>query len=215
MFALANLLLSATFTVCIDPGHPSEVGQGTAGKNVSEIHIAWAVAKKLEKILTDKHVKVVLTKHNESEFVKNMDRSKIANDCKANLFVRLHCDSSSGSGFATYFPDRQGTVHGFTGPSPELLQKLGPIAKRFHASLHEGLNGFLRDNGLMSDIETAVGSKQGALTGSIYSHVPVVLVEMCVLTNPKDEALVSTDAGQERLAEALSTATLAAISSKK
>ena len=213
MLVLASFVLSLPLTVCIDPGHPSEVGKGTAGKNVSEIHIAWAVAKKLETILEQKHVRVVLTKHSEHQFVKNMERSKIANDCNANQFVRLHCDSSNGSGFATYYPDRQGTVRGFTGPSPELLEKLGPIAKHFHASLHDGLKGFLTDNGLMSDIKTAVGSKQGALTGSIYSHVPVVLVEMCVLTNPKDESLVSIDAGQQRLAEALAKATLSAISS--
>ncbi len=215
MLVLASFVLSLPLTVCIDPGHPSEVGEGTAGKNVSEIHIAWAVAKKLETILEQKHVRVVLTKHSENQFVKNMERSKIANDCNANLFVRLHCDSSNGSGFATYYPDRQGTVRGFTGPSPELLEKLGPIAKHFHASLHDGLKGFLTDNGLMSDIKTAVGSKQGALTGSIYSHVPVVLVEMCVLTNPKDESLVSSDAGQQRLAEALARATVSAISPDK
>ena len=213
MLVLASFVVSLPLTICIDPGHPSEVGGGTSGKNVSEIHIAWAVAKKLETILEQKHVRVVLTKHSENQFVKNMERSKIANDCNANLFIRLHCDSSNGSGFATYYPDRQGTVRGFTGPSPELLEKLGPIAKRFHASLHDGLKGFLKDNGLMSDIKTAVGSKQGALTGSIYSHVPVVLVEMCVLTNPKDESLVSSDAGQQRLAEALAKATLSAISS--
>ncbi len=215
MLVLASFVVSLPLTVCIDPGHPSEVGEGTAGKNVSEIHIAWAVAKKLETILEQKHVRVVLTKHSENQFVKNMERSKIANDCNANLFVRLHCDSSNGSGFATYYPDRQGTVRGFTGPSPELLEKLGPIAKHFHASLHDGLKGFLTDNGLMSDIKTAVGSKQGALTGSIYSHVPVVLVEMCVLTNPKDESLVSSDAGQQRLAEALARATVSAISPDK
>ena len=202
-------------TVCIDPGHPSEVGRGTAGASVSEIHVAWAVAQKLEKLLVAKHIKVVLTKHTEEEFVKNMDRSKVANDCAADLFVRLHCDSSSCSGYATYYPDRQGTVRGFTGPDPDLLTKLAPIARRFHATLHKGLQGFLKDNGLMSDIKTSVGSKQGALTGSIYSKVPVVLVEMCVLTNPKDEALVSSTKGEDRLANALADATIEAISPHK
>ena len=193
-------------TVCIDPGHPSEVGQGTEGRHVTEIHVAWVVAKKLEKLLVKKHFKVILTKHSENEFVKNVIRSKIANNCHADLFVRLHCDSSRGSGFTTYYPDRQGTSRGVTGPSLDLLKQLAPLAKRFHTALGMGLHGFLKDNGLKSDIYTAVGSKQGALTGSIFSKVPVVLVEMCVLTNRRDEQKVSSPSGQDRLAQALSEA---------
>ncbi len=92
-----------------------------------------------------------------------------------------------------------------------LLTKIDIIAQQFHIKLAEDLRGFLKDNGLKSDIETSVGSKQKALTGSIYSEVPVVLVEMCVLTNHHDEALVSTEKGQSRLAEALADAALAAI----
>ena len=198
-------------TICIDPGHPSEVGAGTRGKSVTEIHIAWAVAKKLELILKDKHVQVVLTKQSENEFVKNVDRAKIGNECHADLLVRLHCDAASGSGFTTYYPDRQGSQDGFTGPDPELIKQIGPIAKRFHSVLKEDLKGFLQDNGLLSDIKTAVGSKYGALIASMHSKVPVVLVEMCVLTNPKDEALVSTDEGQAKLASALADACIKSV----
>ena len=31
-------------TVCIDPGHPSEVGEGTRGKRITEMKAAWKVA---------------------------------------------------------------------------------------------------------------------------------------------------------------------------
>ncbi len=210
LLAIAYLQTPTTssLTICIDPGHPSEVGRGTTGKKISEIKVAWEVAQKLERILLGKHVRVVLTKKSEMEFVRNADRSRIANDCHANLFIRLHCDSSAGTGYATYYPDRQGTVNGFTGPEPSLLAQVGPIAKRFHKELSKNLGNYLKDNGLKSDIETAVGSKQGALTGSIYSHVPVVLLEMCVLTNRKDEEKVSSQSGQMRIAQAIADAAL-------
>lgn len=198
-------------TVCIDPGHPSEVGEGTRGKSVSEIHVAWVVAKRLQGELTKRGIRVVMTKTSERQFVRNMDRSKIANACHADLFLRLHCDSASGSGFTTYFPDRQGTVNGHRGPDQALLERIGPIAKRFQRTLATDLKGFLKDNGLKSDLDTAVGSRQGALTGSIYAKTPVVLVEMCVLTNPKDEAKVTTAEGQSRLARALADAAVRAI----
>lgn len=127
--------LASTGTICIDPGHPSEVGRGTHGRHVSEIHVAWEVAKRLETILEGKGYKVVMTKHSEKEFVKNRERADIANRSHADLMVRLHCDAAAGSGFTTYFPDRQGTSDGMTGPDPALIARIAPIAKRFNAVL--------------------------------------------------------------------------------
>lgn len=164
------------------------------------------MAKRLETILEGKGYKVVMTKHSEKEFVKNRERADIANRSHADLMVRLHCDAAAGSGFTTYFPDRQGTSDGMTGPDPALIARIAPIAKRFNAVLARDLHGFLKNNGNLPDIRTAVGSKHGALIGSIFSKVPVVLVEMCVLTNPHDEDLVSTAPGQDRLAQALADA---------
>jgi len=41
------------------------------------------------------------------------------------------------------------------------------------------------------------------LTGSIYSRVPVLLVEMCVITNLGDEAFISSERGRAKMVEAL------------
>lgn len=210
---LAAKMMQPQRTICIDPGHPSEVGRGTRGKNVTEIHVAWEVGKRLKGLLSARHFKVVLTKSSENQMVRNRERANIANRCHADLMVRLHCDAADGSGFTTYFPDRQGTAEGFTGPSPELIKRIQPMAARFNASLKLRLEGFLNDNGNFSDVKTAVGSKHGALIGSIFSRVPVVLVEMCVLTNPADEKKVSSQQGIERLASALSDACVNALSS--
>jgi len=198
-------------TVCIDPGHPSEVGRGTTGKKISEIRAAWLVAGQLKNKLEAAGVRVVMTKSREEQYVENVRRAEIANTANADFMVRLHCDAASGRGFTTYFPDRAGTAHGKTGPSNEVIRQSAAMAKTFHAALVLGLKGKLRDNGLLPDIRTAVGSKQGALTGSIFSKVPVVLVEMVVLTNPKDEAFILRPEGQDAMAAALANATLAAL----
>ena len=107
--------------ICIDPGHPSEVGEGTRGKKLTEIRAAWLVAKRLEALLKAAGHEVKLTKASEKEFVKNRKRAEIANAFGADLLVRLHCDSEGGTGFWTYFPDRQGTdATGKRGPSTEV-----------------------------------------------------------------------------------------------
>jgi N-acetylmuramoyl-L-alanine amidase len=210
----AGLGPKKTYTVCIDPGHPSEVGRGTQGKHLTEIHAAWEVAVLLRGNLEKQGIHVVLTKRSEGEFVKNRTRAEIANDANANLMVRLHCDASTGEGFTTYYPDQVGHSEGHTGPSAEFLKRERPIASAFQQELSRGLYGFLQDNGLKGDEFTAVGQKQGALTGSIFSNVPVVLVEMVVLTNPKDEAKISSQAGCMRLANALARATMYALKSE-
>lgn len=199
-------------TICIDPGHPSEVGRGTRGKKVTELHTAWEVARRMQAILQKRGVKVVMTKTAEEQFVRNRDRSAIANRHRADLMVRLHCDAASGSGFTTYFPDRQGRSGKTVGPSRAMIRATGPIARRFHAAFGQAMRGTpLRNNGLKSDSKTFIGSKQGALTGSIFSQVPVVLVEMCVLTNPKDEAFIATPRGRQRMADALAFAAMQAV----
>ncbi len=203
MVAAILLCLTKIPTLCIDPGHPSEVGLGTRGRHISEVKLAWQVAKRLEAEMKSRGWRVVVTKHSEGERVTNRKRAEIANACHADLMLRLHCDAASGTGFTVFYPDRQGRINGTQGPSKELLREVRPIAERFHESLSHELRGFLRDNGLKSDIRTQVGAHHGALIGSIFSKVPVVLVEMCVLTNRTDESKLSSKIGQIRLASAL------------
>jgi N-acetylmuramoyl-L-alanine amidase len=55
-----------------------------------------------------------------------------------------------------------------------------------------------------TDNQTKVGREQGgALTGSIYSEVPVVTIEMVVLSDAADADFIKTEEGQRRMAEAI------------
>src|SRR5690348_16823259 len=121
LLLVAGLLLSfgtaGSQTICIDPGHPSEVGEGTTGKKLTEIHAAWIEASLLKQRLEKRGFKVVLTKSSEKQFVRNKRRAEVANDAHADYMVRLHCDSSSGTGFACYVPTQQGKVDGIKGPA--------------------------------------------------------------------------------------------------
>jgi N-acetylmuramoyl-L-alanine amidase len=198
--------------VCIDPGHPSEVGIGTRGKKLTEVGIVWTIAKRVRDLLTERGAQVILTKQSERQLVKNRERARIANAFKAHLLVRLHCDANAGTGTATFYPDRPGkAADGKTGPSRAVLAATARVAPAFHRALAAGLAGALKDKGLHPDTHTFIGGKQGALTGSIHSEVPVVLVELCVLTNPRDEAFLASDAGRERMARSLADAVTAAL----
>ena len=191
--------------ICLDPGHPSEVGLGAQNGKLVEVTIAWQVALHLRDFLLADGAQVVLTKSREREFVANRRRAEIANRFHADLLLRLHCDSAPGvSGIATYYPDREGTAaDGHQGPTPAVLAASRRLAVPFHAALVRSLAGALADRGLLTDRQTAVGGKQGALTGSIYAQVPVLLVEMCVLDSPHDAAFLRHEDSVERLAAGL------------
>lgn len=190
--------------VVIDPGHPSEVSSGAVVQNgTTEVAVAWAVAVRLRRELERRGYQVLLTKARERELVRNRERAEIANRAGAALMIRLHCDATSDSGFALYYPDRQGTAHGRTGPTREVIARSRAAAESLHVDMAADLGAVLKDGGVRGDSRTAVGARQGALTGSIFSEVPVVTVEMVVLSNARDARFIRNDAGQERMALAL------------
>ena len=192
--------------VCIDPGHPSEVASGRDEQNgTNETAVAWAVAVRLRESLEARGYEVVMTKSSEDELVRNRDRAEFANRAGADLLLRLHCDASNSRGFAVYYPDRQGTAKdGTVGPAPPVIEGSRRAARTVHAGLARGLAGALQDNGVRTDWQTKVGREQGgALTGSIFSRVPVVTIEMVVLSDPSDAEFIKTEAGQRRMAESI------------
>lgn len=213
-----GLLLAAGMTtsvwsqvICIDPGHPSENGRGSKGKRLTEVEVAWKVAVRLRELLKSDGYTVVMTKDEQEEAVTNRDRARIANEAKSDLLLRLHCDAASGSGISAYYPKETGKAHGIEGPSEAVRKRSGELAKKFFPALIASLDGKHKSRGLMTDRQTAIGNRQGALTGSIFSKVPVILVELAVLTNPKDEAFLESKQGFERLCQALRAGVLAAV----
>lgn len=193
------------FVICVDPGHSSETSRGTESRDhkLTELHVNWIVAQRLEALLEADGATVVTTKTRESQVVANRRRAEIANAAGARLFLRLHCDSGEQSGLATYYPDRTGTRFGVTGPSRAVMAGSRRAAVIFQPAVVAALHGSLRDAGIKGDSQTGIGSKQGALTGSIFSHVPALTVEMCVLTNAHDYRFIRTEAGQDEMAHAL------------
>ena len=195
---------STPFRVCIDPGHPSENNDGRELLNgVREVEIVWTIAQALQKLLEQNGYAVVLTKHSLGEYVTNKRRAEIANEAGADLMLRLHADSEGPSGFTMYFPRKPGQVKGVKGPSAAMIEASGRAATAFHRAAAQELGQRLKDNGIKGDEQTFIGGKQGALTGSIYSNVPTLLVEMANLAKPEDAKWISRPENQQVLAEAL------------
>ncbi|MBA3725269.1 MAG: N-acetylmuramoyl-L-alanine amidase [Armatimonadetes bacterium] len=202
--------ISPAFTLCIDPGHPSENGSGnTVHNGLREVAVVWDISQRLRQELADHPIKIVLTKRHEMEFVTNARRAEIANKARADLLIRLHADAGPGSGFTVYYPRKTGTANGISGPSKDVLEESALAARAFFGPFSSALKRQLRSNGLRGDERTLIGARQGALTGSILSKVPVLLVEMAFITDKKDAAWLAGDRNRHRMAKALAAGVLA------
>ncbi|MHB0939847.1 MAG: N-acetylmuramoyl-L-alanine amidase family protein [Armatimonadota bacterium] len=197
--------------ICLDPGHPSEVNSGAAVQNgLREVEVNYDVALLVKETLEEElHARVVLTRDfrgydpKRPRVVTNVKRAEIANAAQADLLLRLHCDTGKGRGFTVYYPDRQATKQGKTGPSAAVRTASAQCAKALHGGMAEVLKGVLRDNGVKAESATYIGRKQGALTGSIYSEVPVVTVEMLFLSHKGDADYIRGKDGKRQMADAL------------
>lgn len=202
--------------ICVDPGHPSENGAGCTGRNgTKEYKVNWIVGQRLKQLLEQAGATVVLTKSSEGQTVTNRRRAEIANEANVDLAVRLHCDSGGSSGFAFYYPDRQGTVQGVTGPSESVRRRSKQAAYGLYPMMKEKLTGYLPGRGIHGDSETYIGSRQGALTGSIFSKVPVLAIEMCMLTQAHDEDFISTSSGKWKMAGSIKAGIVAYLGHKE
>lgn len=172
--------------ICIDPGHggkdPGAIGPGEKKEKV----IVLAVAKKLEKLLQGIH-KVLLTRQGDF-FVGLNDRAIMANAFNADLFLSLHCNGSASaraSGFEVW------TSRGKT--------RADDVATSISKAWAEAFpDVVIRGDWSDGDID-----KESNFCVLRRTVMPAVLVEMGFITNPKMEALLSDDAYQDIMANAL------------
>lgn len=203
------------FTVCIDAGHGDTVSTkpypnnpdedasedgivqplGTSGEKAgNEYAVNLKVAKLLQADLEKQGAQVVMVRTANDVVISPKDRALIANDCDADLFIRLHCDSAGSStrGFLTLIPADTG--YQADGDLYKTSQKMG---KQMHAQIVKELD--VHDRG------TTVRSDQG---GFNWCKVPCVLFEMGNMDNAKDDAQLASESYQSKLASAIADATV-------
>lgn len=190
--------------VCIDPGHPSETSSGANAHGLSENRLNWQVALKIKERLETMGIQCILTKDEENQYRTNRQRAETANNAKAVVLVRLHCDVGGGQGYTWYYPDRSGSKAGVTGPPKDVQEGSRRAAYIINETMKPILNGHLQSNSIKTDASTFVGGKQGGvLTGSIFARVPTALIEMCYINQKHDAQFIASQIGQDKMAEAL------------
>ena len=169
------------FLVVLDPGHggpdPGAIGIG----GIRETDVVLDVSKKVEKLLSEKGVKVLLTREKEID-LDLFPRVTFANNKDADVFVSIHANASRGkrrdiNGLETYY---------FRGWKGRLLAK--KIQKQI-----------LR----VSPGSPDRGVKQGRYFVIKNTRMPAVLVEIGFLTGRLDARRLEKTAHRNRIAYAI------------
>ncbi|MHA6484050.1 N-acetylmuramoyl-L-alanine amidase family protein [Paenibacillus sp. strain BS8-2] len=166
------------FKVLIDAGHggkdPGTTGVSGTFEKVSNLAIAMHVYELLKE---DSRFEVRMTRMDDS-FYKLEDRSAMANEWPADAFVSIHGNSyedGSVSGSETFYRYDNGLL----------------LAESVHGKLVDAM-GF-KDRGI----------RLNELKVLTLSQVPSVLIESGYLTNAAEEAVLLTEEGQTRMAQAI------------
>lgn len=196
-------------TVCIDPGHQArgnsetepvgpgssekkaKVASGTSGTvtGLNEYELNLQVSKRLQTALKNRGYRVVMTRTSNHVNISNVERAKLANRSGAEIYVRIHANGVSDS-----------SAHG------AMAICMSP-SNRYNAGLYK------KSRKLSSDVIRHLCAATGArsegvverndLSGNNWSKIPVTLVELGYMTNPREDQQMADPSYQKKLADGI------------
>ena len=164
--------------IVLDAGHGGG-DPGAVSNGVREKDIVLSVTHKLDDILRAKGYNTVMTREDDT-FVTLGNRSKIANDADADLFVSIHANSFRGS-----------AANGI-----ETLHNGETKSKGLSQSIQDEL---IRETGA-TDRKIKHRPNLAVLRGT---KMPSTLVELGFITNPAEVAKLQMESYQNQLAQAI------------
>ncbi len=207
--------------IVLDPGHGGH-DMGTIGPSgLLEKDLVLQVAKELKKLLQEKlGAEVILTRSSDT-FISLEERTEIANQQQADLFLSIHANSSARrniSGVETYFLDfarndaarevaaRENAISDRNVRDlQDLIQKIAQADKKAESREFAEI---IQKN-LYSGVHKMIPSSQDRGVRSapfivlIGAHMPSVLAEVAFISNPRDEKLLKKEVNCQSLAAAL------------
>jgi N-acetylmuramoyl-L-alanine amidase len=205
-----------TMHIVIDAGHGGQ-DDGAKSFGFKEKNLSLSIAQKTKKLLQKQGHNVLLTR-NEDKDLTLVERSKLAEQLKANLFVSIHVNSDGGKGSAasgveTFYlnlkefvsPTRHGgflfvnlkkdlsvlkSIDNFLKSNTQISQQLAELIQNNLIGHLRSQNFPIVDRGIKADRFRVL----------LRSPIPAALVEVGFITNPKEALQLSDEEYQQNIA---------------
>ncbi len=207
--------------IVIDAGHGGH-DTGTIGPTgLEEKNVVLDIALRLRKLIVQKMgCQVIMTRHNDT-FIPLEERTAIANEYGADLFISIHANSShdpSARGIETYYlnftsdPEALALAARENATSRESVYQLQSLVKKIALSekIQESQEfakivdrQFSTQLAREGDPQHDRGVKKAPFVVLIGANMPSILVEISFLSNPHDERLLRSGYYREKIAKAL------------
>ncbi len=211
-------------TVVIDPGHGG-LEPGAKGRfGTLEKDITLAISLKLKALIEkDMGFEVVLTRDRDVD-VSLENRSAIANNHKAGVFISIHANGavpSKAAGSETFFLSLNATDEE-TRRLAYLENNSSEIQSRIDPSSEDDLmmilwdmaqNAYIKESSrlaelVQSELDAMLGTRNRGIKQAPFKILagvacPAVLVEAAFISNPDEERKLASDAFQSKVAEAI------------
>jgi N-acetylmuramoyl-L-alanine amidase len=207
--------------VVIDPGHGGHDTGGIGPNGLREKDLVLDISMRLGKLIEEKLGAEVIYSRTEDGFISLRERTRIANDAKADLFVSVHANSSrtrSVRGVETYYLNfttdswamavaarenaaAEQNIHQLQDLVSKIALKekvdesrefAAQVQKAVHSELSKEIGG-LRNRGV----------RKAPFMVLIGAQMPAVLCEVGFISNSQDEKLLKTSAFRQKVAESI------------
>lgn len=211
--------------IVLDPGHGGQDNGAVGKKKIKEKDVVLAIGLKLKKILeADGHFQVIMTRDRD-EFIPLEDRTKMANDSGADLFISIHANANRKrniAGVTTYFLDvaRNDEARALAlaenasvrfeqdatrnvDEQDDLSFILLDMVQNEHQKESEELSKQIERELADSLNVPDRGVDQAGFFVLNRAYMPAVLVETAFISNPKEEQLLRNKDFQEKIARGI------------
>lgn len=201
-------------TVVLDAGHggydPGALGpRGLKEKDVC-LDIALRTKASLEALLPG--VKVILTRAKDV-YIDLKDRTILANDANADLFISIHNNASrnrASRGSQVFFYDSQSSDRA----ARDLVRRENDQVNELEVLMTDLAKSLVRDQSIafaskvQNELGKALSLKSRNLSYAPFyvlarTKMPAILVEVAFITNPAEEQLLSSAAFRQKVADSL------------
>ncbi len=220
--------------IVIDAGHGGKDPGGRKLFGLKEKELNLLLAKELYELLKGEEIFDVALTRSTDEFIPLADRSIIANNSKADIFISIHANASRDrreKGFEIYFMSEKASdpwaaeVADYENSVVGLEDGAGqgdPAAMLLHSLAR---NEYLNEGGRLAGLVTAEmekrtpfvnrGVKQAAFYVLRGTYSPGILVEMGFMTNSLDQKSMNDKKVRTKIATAIYKAVLKYAEMKK